>query len=66
VGLSSRVKRDPGVEACAEPNVVLRVRDGITTRIELRDGMTIEDALEKRDGEVIEASVYETEDVVVE
>jgi hypothetical protein len=43
---SSRVRRDPEAEACAEPNAVLRVRDGVTTRVDLRDGMTVEEALE--------------------
>ncbi|KAH8728097.1 hypothetical protein GQ44DRAFT_785569 [Phaeosphaeriaceae sp. PMI808] len=53
-----RIKRDPEVEECAEPNVVLRVRDGVTTRIELRDGMTVEDALQARDGDVVEATPF--------
>jgi hypothetical protein len=54
-GLASRVKREPEVEACAEPNVVLKVRDGVTRRIELSDGMTIEEALETEGGEIVDA-----------
>ncbi|KAF2676452.1 hypothetical protein K458DRAFT_410410 [Lentithecium fluviatile CBS 122367] len=66
-GLSSRVRRDPTpeAEACAEPNAVLQVRDGVTTRIDLRDGMTVEDALEKRDGVAVEAVPYVGEYEVV-
>jgi hypothetical protein len=54
-GLASRVKREPEVEACAEPNVVLKVRDGVTRRIELSDGMTVEEALETEGGEIVDA-----------
>jgi hypothetical protein len=60
-GLSSRVKREPETEACAEPNAVLKVRDGVTTKIDLRDGMKVEDALEARDGVVVEAVAYNSE-----
>jgi hypothetical protein len=45
---------------------VLRVRDGVTTKVELRDGMSVEDALEARDGDVVEAVAYEGEYVTVE
>ncbi|KAH7067007.1 hypothetical protein BKA63DRAFT_523564 [Paraphoma chrysanthemicola] len=65
-GLSSRIKREPETEACAEPNAVLRVRDGVTTKIDLRDGLTVEDALEARDGNVIEAVAYDGEYVSVD
>jgi hypothetical protein len=55
VGLSaSRIKRDVGIEACAAPNGVLRVRDGLMTKVELRDGLTVEEALESGEGEVVE------------
>jgi hypothetical protein len=59
----SRVRRgpEPEAEACAEPNAVLRVRDGVTTRVDLRDGMTVEDALLARDGVVVEAVPFEGE-----
>lgn len=40
--------------------MVLRVRDGVTTRIELRDGLTVEDALNSDDGEVVETLSVET------
>lgn len=64
VGQASRVKRDPEVEACAEPNVVLKVRDGVTKKIVLRDGQTVDEALESDefDGEVVE-TVSDFEDV---
>jgi hypothetical protein len=57
-GLSSRVKREAGVEACAEPDVVLRVRDGVTMKIELRNGTTVEDALAARDAD-LDAVLYD-------
>lgn len=57
-GLSSRVRRDPEVEECAEPNAVLQERDGVMMRIDLRDGTTIEDALVSRDLGTIEAAPY--------
>jgi hypothetical protein len=60
-GLSSRIKRDAEVEACAEPNVVFRVRDGVTTKIELKDGMSVEEALEVDGGEVVDGAMeYES------
>lgn len=65
-GLSSRIKRDAEVEACAEPNVVLRVRDGVTTKIELKDGMSVEEALEEAlevDGEEVVDGAMEYESV---
>lgn len=40
---------------------MLKVRDGVTTKIDLRDGMTVEDALEARDGVVVEAVAYNSE-----
>jgi hypothetical protein len=60
-GLASRVKRDADVQACAEPNVVLKVRDGVTMKIELRDGMTVEEALEMDGGEIVDDFDFEGE-----
>ncbi|KAH7389968.1 hypothetical protein BKA66DRAFT_548318 [Pyrenochaeta sp. MPI-SDFR-AT-0127] len=57
-GLSSRVRRDAEVEECAEPNAVIQERDGVMMRIDLRDGMTVEDALVSRDVEAVEAVPY--------
>ncbi|KAF2195880.1 hypothetical protein K469DRAFT_682116 [Zopfia rhizophila CBS 207.26] len=57
-GLSSRVRRDPKVEECAEPNAVLQVRDGVTRRIDLSEGVSVEDALAARDAGVMEAVPY--------
>lgn len=60
-GLSSRIKREAEVEACAEPNVVLRVRDGVTTKVELKDGLTVEEALTMDGDEVVDgAKEYES------
>lgn len=57
-GLSSRVRRDPAVEECAQPNAVLQVRDGVTRRIDLSENMTVEDALTARDEGIVEAVPY--------
>jgi hypothetical protein len=37
---------------------VLRVRDGVMTKVELRDGMSVADALENGEGVVYEADSY--------
>jgi hypothetical protein len=59
-GLASRIKRDEEVDGCAEPNAVLRVRDGVTTRVDLRDGVTAEDALAARDEDAVDAGDFGT------
>ena len=46
------------VEECAEPNVVFQVRDGVTRRIDLSEGMSVEDALAARDVGVVEMAPY--------
>ena len=57
-GLSSRARCDAEVEECAEPNVVFQVRDGVTRRIDLSEGMSVEDALAARDVGVVVAAPY--------
>ena len=57
-GLSSRGHRYAEVGECAEPNAVLQVRDGVTRRIDLSEGMSVEDALAARDVGVVEEVPY--------
>lgn len=57
-GLSSQDHRNAEVGECAEPNAVLQVRDGVTRRIDLSGGMSVEDALAARDAGVLEAIPY--------
>lgn len=58
----------PGDEAqtCnfTKPNVVFRVRDGVTTKIKLEGGMSAEEALEMGEGEVVDAITGEYGGVV--
>ncbi|OAL42904.1 hypothetical protein IQ07DRAFT_593539 [Pyrenochaeta sp. DS3sAY3a] len=65
-GLSSRVRRDPEVEECQEPNAVLQMRDGVMMKIDLRDGMSVEDALVARDVGTVEATPYVGDYVAVD
>ena len=57
-GLSSRVRLNAGVQECAEPNAVFQVRGGVTRRIDLSEGMSVEDALAARDVGVVEEVPY--------
>jgi hypothetical protein len=62
---AAAVRRDEA-QACnvMKPNVVFRVRDGVTTKIKLETGMSAEEALEIGEGEVVDAITGEYEGFV--